>query len=409
MMLVTVFIVLVFSYALISSRLEKTIFTAPILFTAAGFLTFSLLPALPIRGTGIEVFLRVAEIGLLLLLFTDASRTDLRLLKNIRMMPIRLLSTGLLLTILLGTLSALVILRQLSLWEAGILGAILAPTDAGLGQVIVTSPLVPLKIRQALNVEAGLNDGLSVPFMLFFIALASSASETQDVHLARLILEQLGYGIVVGILIGLGGGWLLGLANRCRWMKEPVIQIGVIALPVLCGLASETAAASMFIAAFVAGLSVQAGFPQVGKHSVDFTENWGQVLNLSVFFLFGMFVGRDWQHLTGAHLLYAAVSLTVVRMLPVAIALMGTRLNRATVLFMGWFGPRGLASVVLGLVYLEHVHRQPGREIIMSAVMVTVLLSIFAHGLLAQPGINLYTRKLALLGDDAPEHQAEKG
>ena len=191
MLLLATFIALIFLYSLVSARLERTVLTAPILFTTAGTLVFLVLPELPPRGSGLAVFLRVAEAGLVLLLFTDASRTDLRGLQNIRVLPARLLSTGMLLTLLLGAVAALGVFRQLSLWEAGILAAILAPTDAGLGQVIVNSPRVPMTIRQALNVEAGLNDGLSVPFLLFFIALADTASPASDVRLARLILEQL--------------------------------------------------------------------------------------------------------------------------------------------------------------------------------------------------------------------------
>jgi len=164
MALLAVFIVLVFGHSLVSGRLEKTVVTVPIVFTAAGFLTLLFLPASPDRPISLEAFLHVAEIGLVLLLFTDASRTDLGVLNNIRNLPVRLLSAGMLLTILLGGLGALLVFRKLSLWEAGILAAILAPTDAGLGQIIVNSPRVPMKIRQALNVEAGLNDGLSVPF-----------------------------------------------------------------------------------------------------------------------------------------------------------------------------------------------------------------------------------------------------
>jgi NhaP-type Na+/H+ or K+/H+ antiporter len=176
-------------------------------------------------------------------------------------------------------------------------------------------------------------------------------------------------------------------------------------VPLLCLLASEAVGASMFIAAFVAGLAVQIGFKPAGQHSVDFTEEWGQIINLSVFFLFGLLVGRNWQSFTLAHTLYAILSLTVVRMLPVAIALIGTCLSRATVLFMGWFGPRGLASIVLGLVYLEQRAQHPGEATIRLAVMVTVLFSIFAHGLSAAPGINLYATRLATLKPAPPERQ----
>ena len=409
MTLLAVFIALVFLYSLVSRRMEQTIVTAPIVFTAGGLVAYLVTTELQLKEGSQEVFLGLAEIGLVLLLFTDASRTELRVLRNIRNLPVRLLSAGMLLTLLLGALAALVVFRKLSLWEAGILAAILAPTDAGLGQIIVNSPHVPMKIRQALNVEAGLNDGLSVPFLLFFIALAGTGAEHQDANLTQFIVEQLGFGTLVGVGIGLVGGGLLGRAHRQKSVLESWSQLGVVALPLLCLITSEFVGASMFIAAFVAGLAVQVGFKQAGKHSVDFTEEWGQIINLSVFFLFGLLVGRNWQHFTLAHALYAVLSLTVVRMLPVAVALIGSRLSRATALFMGWFGPRGLASIVLALVYLEQGANHPGESTIRLAVIVTVLLSIFAHGLSAQPGIKIYAASIAALNPNAPERQDAAG
>ena len=407
MTLLAVFVVLLFLYSLLSARLARTVVTPPMVFTAAGVGVFLLQGRVPAWEGDREVFLRIAEVGLVLLLFTDASRTDLKVLNDIRGLSTRLLTTGLLLTILLGALAALVLFRRLSIWEAGIVGAVLAPTDAGLGQVIVNSPRVPVKIRQALNVEAGLNDGLAVPFLLFFIALTGTGSVAEDARLGRLILEQLGYGAVAGAGIGLAGGWLLGLARRREWIAEPFLQIGVVVLPLLCGLTSEAAAASMFIAAFVAGLAVQAGFREAGKHSVEFAEAWGQFFNLSVFFLFGLLVARAWPDFGLAHVVYAVLSLTVVRMLPVGIALTGTGLSHATVLFMGWFGPRGLASIVLGIVYLEHAPHSGGTDTVRLAVMVTVLISIFAHGLSATPGTNVYNRRLTALDRDAPENRGD--
>ncbi|MCX5900552.1 MAG: cation:proton antiporter [Proteobacteria bacterium] len=404
-MLIAIFFALIFLYSLFSGRLERTVITAPILFTAAGMLVLFIVPELGGRDYNFKLLLLVAEIGLVLLLFTDASKTDLAILKSIRALPLRLLSTGMLLTIVLGALAAVGVFPNLTIWEACILGAILAPTDAGLGQIIVNSPAVPMRIRQSLNVEAGLNDGLSVPFMLFFIALVESGIPGQQGVLGRFIVEQLGYGALAGIGIGLAGGLLLGLARRRQWMAEPLQQLGVIALPLLCILASEAVGASMFIAAFIAGLAVQIGFKEAGKHSVEFAEGWGQLFNLAVFFLFGLLMARAAKQFTAAAFLYAALSLTVVRMLPVALALAGTRLSKATVLFMGWFGPRGLASIVLGLVYLEHELHNPGEAIIRIAVMATVLCSIFAHGLSALPGIKSYAAKVAILPAAAPEHQ----
>jgi len=404
MTLLAVFVMLVFLYGLISARLERTVVTAPILFTAAGVLVLLAVPELRDREGSLDLFLRVAEVGLVLLLFSDARRTDLTGLRDIRNLALRLLTTGMLLTMLLGALCALVVFRRLSVWEAGILAAILAPTDAGLGQIIVSSPRVPLRVREALNVEAGLNDGLSVPFLLFFIALAAAGAEGTETRLARLVVEQLGFGVLVGLGIGLAGGWLLGVARRRSWMAGSSQHLGVVALPLLCMFASHAVGASAFIAAFVAGFAVQLVFRETHGPSSEFAEECGQLLNLSVFFLFGLLVARTWPEFTASHVVYAVLSLTLVRMLPVAIALAGTRLSRATVLFMGWFGPRGLASIVLGLVYLEQEARQPGEPTIRLAVMITVLLSILAHGLSAMPGIQLYARSVATLGADAPEH-----
>ena len=179
----------------------------------------------------------------------------------------------------------------------------------------------------------------------------------------------------------------------------------MVALPLLCLLLSDMVDASMFIAAFVAGFAVQVGFKDAGKHSVEFAEQWGQLFNLSVFFAFGMAVVRDWPQFSLTLWLYALLSLTLVRMLPVAVSLAGTRLSPASLAFMGWFGPRGLASIVLGLVYLEQEMHLPGEASIRLAVMVTVCFSIFAHGLSAVPGINFYARKIASLAADAPKHQ----
>ncbi|MGH7176837.1 MAG: cation:proton antiporter [Tepidisphaeraceae bacterium] len=409
MTLAAIYLALLFLYSLISARLEKTVITAPILFTASGIGVHFLRPEMQAGEGGLEAFLRIAEIGLVLLLFTDASRTDLRILNSIRNLPARLLSTGMLLTLGLGAVCAMLVFGGLSVWEAGILAAILAPTDAGLGQVIVNSPRVPMRIRQALNVEAGLNDGLSVPFLLFFIALAVSGAAGRSSTLARFVVEQLGFGAAIGIGIGLVGGWLIGLSRRKQWISESLEPLGVFTLPLLCAVASEASGASMFIAAFVAGLSVQVGFRDAPHRSGEFAEGWGQLLNLFVFFLFGLLVAIQWKQFGPAHLLYAILSLTIVRMLPVAIALIGTRLSAATVLFMGWFGPRGLASIVLGLVYLEHETHHTGEHTIRLAVMATVFLSIFAHGVTALPGMAWYAARTAALGPAAPESRGLDG
>jgi NhaP-type Na+/H+ or K+/H+ antiporter len=404
MTLLAVFIVLLFLYGLVSAQVEKTTLTAPIVFTAAGMVTTLVMAELPSAALRNDAFLPMAELGLVLLLFTDASRIDLKLLRSMGSLPARLLSVGMLLTIGLGMAAAVMMFGGLSVWEAGILAAILAPTDAGLGQAIVSSPKVPKRIREALNVEAGLNDGLSVPFLLFFIMLADSHAGAEEARLLHFFVEQFGYGVGVGAAVGLSGGWLFSRAKARGWVSKSYRQIGFVALPVLCVLGSEAVGASMFIAAFVAGLAVQLGGGEdVAEHSLEFTEDWGQVINLSVFFLFGLLTAGQWQELRAVHFAYAAISLTVIRMLPVAVALIGTGMSRATVLFMGWFGPRGLASIVLGLVYLEHatgLHEPTVRL----AVIATVLLSILAHGLSARPGAAWYSSRVAQLAPGAGEN-----
>lgn len=411
MLIITTFLLLIFSYSLVSRRLERTVVTAPIVFTAAGALLVLAPEAERALFLDRSAFLLIAEVGLVLTLFTDASRISRQALRGDGNLPVRLLTTGMLLTIALGAAAAMVCFAGLSWWEAGILAAILAPTDAGLGQVIVTSPHVPARIRQALNVEAGLNDGLSVPFLMLFIAFAAAPDSGAAAHqvLGRFLLEQLGYGAAIGAAVGLAGGFLLGVAQRRRWMSAALAQFGVVALPLLGIVASEEAAASMFIVAYVAGLAVQVGFPQVARHSVEFAEDWGQLFNYFVFFLFGLLVADAWHGFTAAVLLYAVLSLTVVRMLPVALALAGTGMSRATVLFMGWFGPRGLASIVLGLVYLEQQTNLPAEDTIRLAVMAAVLLSILAHGLSAIPGIGRYAHAVGRLPEAAPERAAVEG
>jgi NhaP-type Na+/H+ or K+/H+ antiporter len=395
----------VFLYSLVSRRLEHTVITAPIVFTSAGILLILVISGLHEVSLTRESFRELAEIGLVMLLFADAARINLTTLRSKERLPLRLLSIGMLLTILLGAIVAHLLFPHLSIWEAGILAAILAPTDAGLGQVIVHSPWVPLRVRQALDVEAGLNDGLSVPFLMFFIAVSQMGTDGAHQVLLNYIGEQLGMGALVGLAIGLAGGWLLGQSRRQGWMAASVQQLGLVTLPILSILACEPVGGSMFIAAYVAGLAVQGGFRDASALSVEFIEGWGQLFDYFVFFLFGLLVALAFERFTLIHALYATLSLTVVRMIPVAVAVIGTHLSVATVLFMGWFGPRGLASIVLGLVFLEEETHLPGEETIKLVVMVTVMLSIFAHGFSALPGIDLYTRKVATLDATSPEHR----
>ena len=403
MILISFFLITVLLFSLVSRRMEKSIITAPMVFTIAGIICMSMLADSGEFQIERNLFSTLAEIGLVMTLFVDATHVNRKNLGEDYTLPLRLLGIGMLPTIVLGAAFASILFPTLSIWEAGIVGAILAPTDAGLGQVIVNSPRVPQRIRHALNVEAGLNDGLCVPFMMFFVAVAVKGTSGGGPFIARLIMEQLGLGIAVGFGVGLIGGYLIGFAQTKDWSTGTFRQLGLITVPLLCVTLSEYVHASMLIAAFIAGFAVQFGFKDADHIGAEFADEWGQILNYFIFFLFGLIVARNWAGFNLTSVVYAVLSLTLIRMVPVGIALIGTHLSRATVLFMGWFGPRGLASIVLGLAYLEQEARLPGETTIKVVVMVTVLLSIFAHGISALPGVNLYASSIESLKELAPE------
>ena len=194
-------------------------------------------------------------------------------------------------------------------------------------------------------------------------------------------------------------------AKQRGYLASSYQQLTLLALPFLCLLGSEPIGASPFIAAFVGGLVVRISFKNVDEQTVTFSHNEGKLFDLFVFFFFGLLVGPLLGEISWMAVLYAVLSLTLIRMLPVAISLAGLHLNRHTVLFLGWFGPRGLASIVLALVFLEKEAELPGQPVIGLTMVATVLLSVVAHGVSAVPGIGWYSRQLESLPIDAPEFQ----
>jgi sodium/hydrogen antiporter len=399
--------VVVFAFGLVSRRLEGTIITAPLLFVVAGVV---LSPA----GFGVAEFaldehtvLLLGEIALAVVLFTDAAQTNLRALRQNEALPLRLLGIGMPLTIALGAGAAALLLTDLTFWEAAIVGTVLAPTDAALGQAVVSNPRVPARLRQALNVEAGLNDGLSVPFLALFLTLA----EAEEEHLSasvwiRFTLEQIGWGVLVGVGIGVVGGWLVSQALGRGWITDSFQRLSLLALAIIAWALADAIGGNGFIAAFVGGLVIGPTVERVGERLIRFTEAEGQLLNLSVFFIFGVLAAGLARSLSWTIVLYALLSLTVIRMLPVAISLLGTRLRAVSVLFAGWFGPRGLASVVLGLVVIEEAPLIAARDEMEMVVTLTVLLSVLLHGVTAAPLSAAYARRVEKLAANAPEKRA---
>jgi NhaP-type Na+/H+ or K+/H+ antiporter len=388
----------VFAFGLVSRRLEGTVLTPPIVFVAAGFVFGPAVLGLVEFGLDTHTVLLVSEIALSVVLFTDAASINLSVLRQNEGLPLRLLSIGMPLTIALGTASAALVLTDLTFWEAAIVGTVLAPTDAALGQAVLSNPRVPIRVRQALNVEAGLNDGLSVPFLMLFLSLAVAEEELQPAsYWIRFALEQVGLGILVGVGVGLVGGWLVSWASKREWMTRSFRGLALLALALIAWTLADQTGGNGFIAAFVGGLAVGPIVESVGEQLIHFTEAEGQLLNLSVFFIFGALVVGLIQPLSWEVAVYALLSLTVIRMLPVA------HLRGVSVLFMGWFGPRGLASIVLGLVAVMEAPLIAGRNEMGVVVALTVLLSVLLHGVTAAPLSAIYVRLVEGMAASAPE------
>ena len=336
----------------------------------------------------------IAEIALVLVLFSDASRVGLKALKN--NLSTRLLTIGLPITIILGIIIATLLFPGIPWWVAGIIGAALAPTDAALGQIVIQNKNVPERIRSTIEIESGLNDGGSVPFLLVFIAigLAAEAFKPSE-YFIQVAFQQIGFGILVGLGVGLAGGWLVLKARDKQWITPEFQRIAFLAMAILTFLIADEIGGSGFIAAFIGGLALGYIVKDAGKILIDFSEAEGQLLNLGVFFLLGIVVLPLLFNITWQMLIYVILSLTVIRMLLVVISLLGTKLDSDSVLFIGWFGSRGLASIVLALLALDELKVFPGDSTFITVVFVTVLLSVFAHGLTASPLSDLYARRIS--------------
>lgn len=398
----------VIGYALVSGRLSRTVITGPMVFVAFGLLVGSAgldVVDLSLENTLVEA---IAEITLVIVLFSDAARIDLRVLSRNAAVPARLLGIGMPLTIAGGLVAAVVLFDGLSVWEAALVAAVLAPTDAALGQAVVTSARVPVRIRQALNVESGLNDGIAVPFVSIFIAGAAAAGGLGTAGFwTEFVAKQIGFGLLVGVGVGVASGLLIQYATATRWMNHTFQQLAILAVPLLGFAVAEQVGGNGFIAAFVAGIAIGNVTRRVGHRLFEFVEEEGQLLVLLTFMIFGgAFVGPALGDLTWQIALYAVLSLTVVRMVPVAISMIGMRFQVDTVAFLGWFGPRGLASIVFGLLVLESSVDERGAIFVI--VTWTVLLSVVVHGLSARPSVDWYGAKAEMMADepDMPEMEA---
>jgi NhaP-type Na+/H+ or K+/H+ antiporter len=341
----------------------------------------------------------ITELTLALVLFSDASRVNLRALQTDPGLPTRLLLIGLPLTIALGFLAAM-LLTDLDPWLCAVAATALAPTDAALGAPVVADPRVPIRIRRTLNVESGLNDGLATPLVMFF--LAGAVAEAGSVHFSPAsALADLAVGLLAGVAVGLGGGWLLWVARGRAWTTSTSVAILVPTLALAAYFAALELDANGFVAAFVGGLvfgSTQRDAGEIG----EFGEELGEFFGLVVWLIVGALAVDALDDATWGMLGLGLLALTVLRMIPVALALIGSGLDRKTVVFIGWFGPRGLASIVFGIIALDALPAADGQPVI-ALITLTVLLSVLLHGVTARPLAGRYGDQVDQSDDDHAE------
>jgi NhaP-type Na+/H+ or K+/H+ antiporter len=384
-----------FFYSAIARGVERTWISGPIIFTVFGLLLGPLglgILALDVTNSGLRL---LAELTLALVLFNDAASADLGVLWSNFRIPGRMLSIGLPLTILLGFLVGVLVFDELSLFELAILATILAATDAALGKPVITNKKVPARIREGLNVESGLNDGLCVPILFVFIALAVSTADDGGglAHALFLVAEEIGIGVAVGLVLAVLAGWVLRRSAEHDWLSETWMQITVIALAIAMFALAQGIGGSGFISAFIGGLMFGKITKQHKKVLLHASEGTGEAFALVTWVVFGSaIIGKVVGYFSWPILLYAVLSLTLIRMLPIVVSLAGTGERVENKLFLGWFGPRGLASIVFTIIVLNV--NLAGGKTLGFVVVCTVCLSIIAHGLTAVPLAKAIGRRL---------------
>lgn len=375
----------VFAYSLLTKAIAKTILTLPIIFMVLGFAAAQPVESLasPEALSAGKRFL--AEITLVLILFSDASHVRFKRLREDFNIPLRMLVIGLPLTIAFGTLAAFLLSPESGLAMALLTAAVLTPTDAALGQPVVTSDAVPQRLSQTINVESGLNDGLVLPFVLLGAILASAGMGQSTDGLALDALAQIVLGPLVGIAFGVGFAKTMDFAQTRDLMAEPAGGVAFVAVAFAAYIGAELVGGNGFIAAFIGGMV----FGNTYKHDIhfisEFMEGVGQILTMAAFFVFGaLLLPNGFQHMTQDAVILAVLFLTIVRILPIWLSLAGTGLPAREKLFLGWFGPRGIASILFTLIMIDEFDF-PGEEELLACVSMTVFLSIILHGVTAAP------------------------
>lgn len=392
----TILALFILTYSSVAGRIERSWISGPIVFTLFGLLIGPFGLGLLSFETDKETIKALAELTLALVLFIDAASADIGVLRETKALPIRLLLIGLPLTILLGFGVGVLIVEKLSLIGVALIATLLAPTDAALGKGVVTNEEVPDAVRQGLSVESGLNDGICVPILLVFLAIATgSAGNEGALKLALgLVVEEIGIGLAVGLVLTSLAALLLKFAKGKNWLTHTWIQVPVVALALSCFAAAQWLGGSGFIAAFSGGFLFGILAKNVREEFLRAAEGTGDTLALITWVIFGAaVVGKALGHFNWQIWLYAILSLTFIRMLPVFLSLSGLGISTEGKLFVGWFGPRGLASVVFAVIVVDANVSNSG-DIAATAVC-TILLSIIAHGVSANSWARGFGRRYA--------------
>jgi NhaP-type Na+/H+ or K+/H+ antiporter len=372
-------------YSAVAGGIERSRISGAMVFTAFGLLVGPVGLGLLSFDTGRETLRTLAELTLALVLFTDAASANLGVLRRVQRLPLRLLLVGLPLTILLGYGFGVWIFDDLSVFEIALLATMLAPTDAALGKAVLSNPAVPDAVREGLNVESGLNDGICVPILFVFLALAQGQAAQGPWSLAlSLVAEEVGIGVATGVALSAGAVWLLRVCQRRGWVSDIWIQVPVVALAFACFSTAQALGGSGFIAAFLGGLLFGGLLTEHREKLLHAAEGTGNTFALLTWVVFGSaVVGQALPDFSWSIVLYAVLSLTLIRMLPVFLCLTGMSVSSEGKLFIGWFGPRGLASIVFAIIVLEADLANVG--VLSMVVACTVFLSIVAHGITANP------------------------
>jgi len=398
---------LVLAYAAVSRRLSGSAITAAMVFVAGGILASDEVLGWLDPTIGSESVRWVAEATLTVVLFSDASRLDFRALRREYVVPLRLLAIGLPLTIVAGALAGAALLGELAFIEAVLLAIVLAPTDAALGQAVVTDARVPSRVRQGLNIESGLNDGICVPLLLIAIAIAEAEEGAIGNGAAlHLVLEEIGYGCVGGVLAGLAAAVVIRAGVPRRLVDSIWLQVVPVAGAALAYGLAVWMGGSGFIAAFVGGAVFGGLRREVGGEATLFLEEAGDLLGAATFILFGaVMLVPVFDDLSAPIVLYSLLSLTLVRMVPVSLAMLRSGARRPTVAFLGWFGPRGLASIVFAVILVEDANLA-NESLLLNTIFLTIGLSVLLHGLTAAPLAGRYAAWFTAHPRDVPPFES---